>query len=125
MRSAEQNEILGTFLDLLEGATADGAGKRASGQKVLWKIDPGHEAAMLRHLARWSQEGETADADSGCHPLVHVAWRALAIAWQELDDGTSTFPILTADSECFSWPVDEVPPHPRHYGPTVIAGGEQ
>ena len=83
MRSPEQNEILGTFLDLLAGPTGDGAGKRAAGLKPLWKVDGSHAAAAERHWIRW-QEGERVDGDSGCHPLQHVAWRLLALAYQEI-----------------------------------------
>lgn len=85
MRTSEQNEILGTFLSLLEGPTGDGGAKRGRGEKVSWKIDPGHKDAGARHLRAWL-EGEPVDPDSGCHPLTHLAWRALAIAWQEMND---------------------------------------
>ena len=86
MRTAEQNEILGTFLDLLSGPTGDGARKREAGLKPLWKVDPSHRAAAWRHLYRWV-DGERIDADSGCHPLQHAAWRLLAIAYQEIEAG--------------------------------------
>lgn len=80
--NAEQTEIIGEFAHLLRGPTADGGVKRERKEKPLWKVDPAHEDAMRRHLKRW-EDGERADPDSGSHPLVHVAWRALAIAWQE------------------------------------------
>ena len=80
--TAEQQEILDTFRAMLEAATADGGRKREAGTKVLWKIDPDHTRGLFSHLAKWV-EGEEVDADSGSHPLVHLAWRALAIAWQE------------------------------------------
>lgn len=80
--SAEQQEILDTFRAMLEAATADGGRKREAGEKVLWKIDPDHTKGLFSHLRKWV-EGEEVDADSGSHPLVHLAWRALAIAWQE------------------------------------------
>jgi hypothetical protein len=78
----EQSEIIGWFTMMLRAATSDGQRKRASGKKPLWKVDPAHEAALFSHLNKW-KHGETVDADSGAHPLVHLAWRALAIAWQE------------------------------------------
>jgi hypothetical protein len=78
----EQEFILDVFADLLAGPTRDGGRKRAAGTKVIWTEDPDHEDAMYRHLARY-ERGELDDTDSGCHPLVHVAWRALALAWQQ------------------------------------------
>ena len=77
----EEVEVLQIFNELLKAATVDGAKKRILGLKPLWKIDE-HKAAMLRHLKRW-RRGEKTDKDSGAHPLVHCAWRALAIAYQE------------------------------------------
>jgi hypothetical protein len=77
----EAVEIIDEFTNLLLGPTGDGQVKRGRG-KPFWKVDPGHADAMLRHLHRWDR-GEKTDPDSGSHPLVHVAWRALAIAYQE------------------------------------------
>lgn len=81
--TTEQYEILDEFRRLLLGPTLDGGRKRAAGKKRPWREDGGHREAMYRHLRRW-EEGETKDRDSGSHPLVHVAWRALALAWQEM-----------------------------------------
>jgi len=89
MRTAEQNEVLGTFLTLLEGPTGDGGAKRGRGEKPSWKVDPSHRDAALRHIGRW-WNGEQQDADSGCHPLVHAAWRLLAVAYQEVDAAGGT-----------------------------------
>lgn len=87
MRNAEQNEILGTFMDLLAGPTGDGGGKRAAGLKPLWKDDDSHLAAADRHRAYY-EDGERYDKDSGCHALVHAAWRCLAVAYQDMmEDG--------------------------------------
>lgn len=80
--AAEAVEILNTFVKMLAGPTGDGQVKRATKNKPLWKVDPDHAEAMRRHLHRWDR-GEKVDPESGSHPLVHVAWRALAIAWQE------------------------------------------
>ncbi len=63
----------------------DGARKRAAGAKVHWRRDGGHLPALYRHLRRW-ETGERVDPDSGAHPLVHVAVRALMLAAQEVDD---------------------------------------
>lgn len=82
MLNTEQAEVLGLFVDMLKVPTGDGGVKRALGQKVCWKEDTTHEAAIFSHLNKW-KHGERRDATSGAHPLVHLAWRALAIAWQE------------------------------------------
>ena len=79
---AEPEEVLAIFTEMLRAATGDGAAKRRSGEKPSWKVDPGHETALFSHLHKW-KNGELADKDSGAHPLVHLAWRALAIAYQE------------------------------------------
>ena len=81
----EQDEVLDTIRQMLAWATRDGGVKRAAGLKPSWKVDESHKDAMYRHLQRW-EYGEGADKDSGAHPLVHVAWRALALAWQESMD---------------------------------------
>lgn len=80
--SEEQTEIINLFSAMLRSVTADGGRKRAAGLKPLWKVDQSHERAIFSHLAKWKR-GERVDADSGAHPLVHLAWRALAIAYQE------------------------------------------
>jgi len=80
---SEQDEIIEAFTALLRLATRDGARKRAAGTKVPWTIDPGHEAAMFRHIARWKSDPDGRDEDSGAHHLVAAAWRALAIAFIE------------------------------------------
>jgi len=81
---SEQDEVVAIFASMLWNATKDGGKKRAAGTKPSWKIDPEHEAAIFSHLSKW-KHGELVDADSGAHPLVHLAWRALAIAWQEIN----------------------------------------
>lgn len=83
MRNAEQNEILGTFNDLLAGPTGDGGNKRARGEKPSWKVDMTHLRKGIGHLVRYLC-GERVDKDSGCHPLQHAAWRFLAVAFQDL-----------------------------------------
>lgn len=81
--SAETDHILHTFNLLLAGPTGDGKNKRDAGLKEHWSIDSTHSGAALRHWERWFH-GEHTDPDSGCHPLVHAAWRLLAVAYQEL-----------------------------------------
>ena len=79
----EVDEIYREFLLLLAGPTEDGQIKRAVHAKPNWKVDSGHEAALVRHWDRyWG--GQLEDEDSGCHVLVHVAWRALALAWIDI-----------------------------------------
>ena len=79
---AEPEEVLDTFREMLRAATGDGAKKRQSGEKPSWKVDPGHETAIFSHLHEW-KNGTMEDKDSRAHPLVHAAWRCLAIAYQE------------------------------------------
>lgn len=87
MRNAEQNEILGTFLDLLGGPTGEGGVKRETAGKPLWKVDTGHPAAAGRHRAAYAS-GERYDPESGHHHLIKSAWRDLATAYQDMvDDG--------------------------------------
>lgn len=78
----EQDVVIDTFRQMLWDATKDGGKKRAAGTKPPWYIDQSHEAAIFSHLNKW-KHGERKDKDSGAHPLVHLAWRALAIAYQE------------------------------------------
>jgi hypothetical protein len=83
---SEAEATLARFLDLLRDPTEDGQRKRRAGAKPHWAVEDAraHAAALDRHLTRW-RLGEQADADSGAHPLAHVAWRALAIAAIETD----------------------------------------
>lgn len=81
---AERDEINALFAEMIQAPTADGSKKRQAGEKVSWKVDSSHEAAMFSHLNKW-KHGEKVDPTSGTHPLVHLAWRALAIAWQEMN----------------------------------------
>lgn len=74
--------VLLTFNAMLKEVTADGRRKRLRGEKPPWWRDPAHEAAIYSHLNAW-KHGHRRDRDSGAHPLVHLAWRALAIAYQE------------------------------------------
>lgn len=78
----ERDDVLHRFMEELRVPTGDGSHKRASAGKPPWYTDPSHEAAMFSHLTNWKR-GEVVDPDSGSHPLVHLAWRALAIACKE------------------------------------------
>lgn len=78
----EQDVVLETFTKMLREVTKDGGRKRAAGEKPPWWEDQSHEAAIFSHLNKW-KHGEKVDKDSGVHPFVHLAWRALAIAYQE------------------------------------------
>ena len=80
--SNEQDVLLGVFTNMLKAVTKDGGVKRARGEKPPWWRDTAHEPAIYSHLSKW-KHGEITDPDSGAHPLVHLAWRALAIAYQE------------------------------------------
>lgn len=79
----EQDEIAFEFAALLKSATKDGAVKRARGEKVSWKVDKTHKEHMYSHLHKY-EAGLMVDPDSGAHPLVHLAWRALGIAYQAI-----------------------------------------
>lgn len=81
--ATEQDVILRTFGEMLAAVTRDGGRKRQAGSKPPWWQDYSHEAAIFSHLDKW-KHGLLKDADSGTHPLVHLAWRALAIAYQEM-----------------------------------------
>lgn len=83
MKGPEQHEILGAFADMLAGPTGDGANKRARGEKPHWKVDTSHLGRGIAHLDRYLA-GERVDVDSGCHPLIHAAWRFLAVAYQDM-----------------------------------------
>ncbi len=83
--STEQDIVIATFTKMLWAATKDGGKKRKAGTKPPWWKDDSHEAAIFSHLDKW-KHGIKSDPDSGSHPLVHLAWRALAIAYQESVD---------------------------------------
>jgi hypothetical protein len=68
---------------MLEGPTGDGKAKRDAGTKPHWSIDPSHLRKGVGHLNKYLA-GDNVDPDSGCHPLVHAAWRLLAVAWQDM-----------------------------------------
>lgn len=78
----EQEVLMEVFSALLRSATKDGGRKRSRGEKPPWWCDDSHEAAIFSHLNKWKHK-ERSDKDSGAHPLVHLAWRALAIAYRE------------------------------------------
>ena len=78
----EQELLMEVFETYLWAATGDGRGKRESGEKPPWWRDPDHWPAFWSHMNKWAPK-ELEDEDSGAHPLVHAAWRLLAIAWQE------------------------------------------
>lgn len=80
--ASEQDVVLKTFSKMLWEVTKDGGKKRSRGEKPEWWRDKSHEAAIWSHVDKW-KHGEKVDKDSGVHPLVHLAWRALAIAYQE------------------------------------------
>ena len=78
----ERQTVIDTFSNMLKQVTGDGSKKRQAGEKPPWYEDDSHEAAIFSHLNKW-KHGEVVDSDSGANPLVHLAWRALAIAYQE------------------------------------------
>ena len=85
------------FAAELRKCTGDGAAKRQKASKPPWYVDPDHEAAIFSHLMKW-KKGELVDPDSGAHPLVHAAWRLLAIACQE----TGNVPAQQPEGDSFA-----------------------
>jgi predicted secreted Zn-dependent protease len=80
-------EVYATYIelsDMMIPVLMDGWRKREAGTKPHWKQDK-HYQSMMRHIYRYNS-GELVDKDSGCHPLVHTAVRALMIAGQEASD---------------------------------------
>lgn len=80
--AAERQDVLDRFSEELAHATGDGSKKRQAGEKPPWYDDKSHEGAIFSHITKWKR-GEQVDPDSGAHPLVHAAWRCLAIACSE------------------------------------------
>jgi hypothetical protein len=80
----EVAEVLGHFNEMLRGVLIDGGKKRAADTKPSWKVDQSHWPAIFSHLNKY-MHGEKVDKDSGKHPLVHLACRALMIAFQETE----------------------------------------
>ena len=89
----ERADVLGRFANELAKATGDGSKKRQAGTKSPWYEDDSHEAAIFSHLTKWKR-GELIDADSGAHPLVHAAWRCLAIACRESGNVPPSIPSI-------------------------------
>lgn len=79
----EREDVLARFEEELRKATGDGSKKRQHSGKPPWYDDDSHEAAIFSHITKWKR-GELVDPDSGTHPLVHAAWRCLAIACREI-----------------------------------------
>lgn len=79
---SEQSDVMARFMEELQKPTGDGGKKRTSIGKPPWYLDDSHEGAVFSHLTKWKR-GELVDPDSGAHPLVHAAWRCLAIACRE------------------------------------------
>lgn len=80
--ASEQDILIAIFTNMLRTVTIDGGKKRAAKTKLPWWQDDTHPAAMVSHILKWMRD-ELRDPDSGAHPLVHLAWRALAQAYQE------------------------------------------
>ena len=78
----EVSDLTARFLEELQKPSGDGASKRSRNEKPPWYLDESHEAAVFSHITKWKR-GELVDPDSGAHPLVHAAWRLLAIACKE------------------------------------------
>lgn len=79
---AERQEAIDIFVEMIRAVLEDGSGKRAAGEKPSWKVDKAHHAAIFSHLSKYAH-GERVDPDSGQSPYVHLAVRALMIAYQD------------------------------------------
>jgi dATP/dGTP diphosphohydrolase len=99
--AAERQDVLNRFLKELSKATGDGSKKRQSGAKPPWYQDSSHEGAIFSHLTKWKR-GETVDPDSGAHPLVHAAWRCLAIACQESGNVPVKFAVIDGGGDAWT-----------------------
>lgn len=78
----EREDVIRRFSEELRKATGDGSKKRQAGEKPPWYRDGSHFGAVFSHITKYLR-GERVDPDSGAHPLVHAAWRLLAIACSE------------------------------------------
>lgn len=92
----EREDVLQRFGDELRKATGDGSKKRQSGSKPPWYLDEEHEGSAFSHITKWKR-GELVDPDSGAHPLVHAAWRLLAIACTENGNNPDAEEDLTSE----------------------------
>jgi hypothetical protein len=109
------------FDGMLRKVTGDGAKKRQAGLKTPWWKDGSHEAAIFSHLNRW-KHGELQDPDSGAHPLVHAAWRCLAIAYQQSYGKIDPTPVPSATAEQLKLFEDYEPQPEHHYTINVPEG---
>lgn len=124
--ASEQDVVMARFTSMLWAVTKDGGAKRSRKRKPPWWSDESHEAAMFSHLNKW-KHNELMDKDSQQHPLVHLAWRALAIAYQETNDYVDPA-VLTKPKEDSHGRLDRVLPrlrptkaHTRHFAMPWLA----
>jgi len=96
----EVDVLLDVFMEMLRHPSGDGRKKRKAGDKPPWWRDDSHEAAMFSHISKW-KHGEKIDKDSGTHPLVHLAWRSLAVAYQEMNGQVDPAGPVKEESKCF------------------------
>lgn len=111
--SEETDLLMHVFCQMLWGPTDDGKEKRDRGEKPPWWRDPSHDAAIQSHYIKW-KAGETVDKDSGEHPLVHAAWRCLAIAYQETFGEVDPALLPTIDKEVDAEPYPEPEDDPAY-----------
>lgn len=78
----ERQDVLKRFNVELAKVTQDGSNKRQKGLKKAWWQDTTHFDRAMSHIDKYVND-ELIDKDSGQHPLVHAAWRLLAIACSE------------------------------------------
>jgi hypothetical protein len=100
----ERQVVLETFGNMLAKVTGDGSKKRQQGEKPPWWKDGSHWPALFRHLTAF-EKGEFVDADSKANTLVHLAWRALAIAY--IEDTSADSITKTCPACCDEKPLSE------------------
>jgi hypothetical protein len=74
--NAEIVDEVERFRSMILEPIADGSMKRQRGEKPPWWQDPTHKEALFSHYHNYLI-GIKHDPDSGAHPLVHLAVRAL------------------------------------------------
>jgi hypothetical protein len=79
---------LDCVLDEVAAVLADGAKKHGDTGYEDRYVQEDYRAA-IRHIERW-RLGESADKDSGRHPLAHAIARLMMVAWRDINHNPDT-----------------------------------
>jgi len=79
--TTECEVLLAVCVRLLREVIDDGGSSGKVNSRAPWWQRAEHEEKLFTHLAEWKR-GVVRDGDSHAHPLVHVAARALMLAYQ-------------------------------------------